>query len=277
MKTPEKEKADVDWAMRSRLHQPVVRQAATVTLPQKGEEKRVPQLSQRVNERKYIGDPRVWGLFASRTEPRYEPINRAVYRVTNDEFKIFQRALKENTKKEFSIVTGHIITNKFFLEIAKKQEWVGTEHMEVIMTMLWRRRGEVLVKDRAVFVESAFTSLVASMYPVFKICDDKSAFDWGNNIRSFVSDIPGSYVEVLDPVTWTQCAKHIHHAYGWARTGGLYQNTRAGDCGPCAAKFLEMHAHRLHEEMSTVTDQDVDRFREKYAMDCTRSSWGKQT
>ncbi|CAA7040448.1 unnamed protein product [Microthlaspi erraticum] len=191
--------------------------------------------------------------------------------------------------------------------------------MEVIMTMLWRRRGEVLVKDRAVFVESAFTSLVASMYPVFKICDDKSAFDWGNNVRSFVSgksqgkktevricderghvvrpdelgndhwvglviDIPGSYVEVLDPyvdynhkeavveaymepvvqsMPWIlkryvgpNVTTHMTtNAYGWARTGGLYQNTRAGDCRPCAAKFLEMHAHRLHEEMSTVTDE----------------------
>ncbi|CAA7017963.1 unnamed protein product [Microthlaspi erraticum] len=258
----------------------------------------------------YIGDPRVWGLFASRTEPRYEPINRAVYRVTKDEFKIFQRALKENTKKEFSIVTGHTVTNKLFLEIAKKQEWVGTEHMEVIMTMLWRRRGEVLVKDRAVFVESAFTSLVASMYPVFKTCDDKSAFDWGNNVRSFVSGKSrrkktevricderghvvrpdelgscgrsvhgtGRSVNALDTeaLHGTQCAKNISTtAYGWARTGGLYQNTRAGDCGPCAAKFLEMHAHGLHEEMSTVTDQDVDRFREKYAMDCYEEFVGK--
>ncbi|CAA7021382.1 unnamed protein product [Microthlaspi erraticum] len=173
------------------------------------------------------------------------------------------------------------------------------------MTMLWRRRGEVLVKDRAVFVESAFTSLVASMYPVFKTCDDKSAFDWGNNVRSFVSDIPGSYVEVLDPyvdynhkeavveaymepvvqsMPWIlkrymapNVAKNISTtAYGWARTGGLYQNTRAGDCGPCAAKFLEMHTHGLHEEMSTVIDQDVDRFREKYAMDCYEEFVGKE-
>ncbi|CAA7021383.1 unnamed protein product [Microthlaspi erraticum] len=99
MKTPEKEKADVDLSNAEPFTYVGGQASGNSTLPQKGEEKRVPQLSQRVNEREYIGDPRVWGLFASRTEPRYEPINRAVYRVTKDEFKIFQRALKENTKK----------------------------------------------------------------------------------------------------------------------------------------------------------------------------------
>nr|VDD45388.1 unnamed protein product [Brassica oleracea] len=43
---------------------------------------------------------------------------------------------------------------------------------------------------------------------------------------------------------------------------------RGGDCGPCAAKFIEMHAAGLTEEMSRITDKDVERFREQYAMDC---------
>ncbi|CAN6928711.1 unnamed protein product [Brassica oleracea var. botrytis] len=56
--------------------------------------------------------------------------------------------------------------------------------------------------------------------------------------------------------------------YTWSRAEGIYHNKRGGDCGPCAAKFIEMHAAGLTEEMSRITDKDVDRFREQYAMDC---------
>ena len=56
--------------------------------------------------------------------------------------------------------------------------------------------------------------------------------------------------------------------YTWSREEGIYHNKRGGDCGPCAAKFIEMHAAGLTEEMSRITDKEVDRFREQYAMDC---------
>ncbi|CAN6888460.1 unnamed protein product, partial [Brassica oleracea] len=56
--------------------------------------------------------------------------------------------------------------------------------------------------------------------------------------------------------------------YSWSRAEGIYHNKRGGDYGPCAAKFIEMHAACLTEEMSWITDKDVDRFREQYAMDC---------
>ncbi|KAL0649347.1 hypothetical protein Bca4012_092038 [Brassica carinata] len=56
--------------------------------------------------------------------------------------------------------------------------------------------------------------------------------------------------------------------YSWSRAEGIYHNKRGGDYGPCAAKFIEMHAAGLTEEMSRITDKDVDRFREQYAMDC---------
>uniref|UniRef100_A0A0D3BGU7 Ubiquitin-like protease family profile domain-containing protein n=1 Tax=Brassica oleracea var. oleracea TaxID=109376 RepID=A0A0D3BGU7_BRAOL len=44
---------------------------------------------------------------------------------------------------------------------------------------------------------------------------------------------------------------------------------KTGDCGTFAAKFIEMHANGDgKEEMSQITDKIIDRFREKYAMDC---------
>lgn len=56
--------------------------------------------------------------------------------------------------------------------------------------------------------------------------------------------------------------------YGWVRQQGVFQNKRAEDCGVVVAKFLEMRAAGLGaEELGKLTDEDVDRYREKYAMD----------
>ncbi|KAL0898556.1 hypothetical protein Bca101_082517 [Brassica carinata] len=64
--------------------------------------------------------------------------------------------------------------------------------------------------------------------------------------------------------------------YSWIRAEGIYHNQRGGDCGPCAAKFIEMHDAGLGtEDMSRITDNDVDNFREQYAMDCYEEFVGK--
>ncbi|KAF8052611.1 LOW QUALITY PROTEIN: hypothetical protein N665_1537s0004 [Sinapis alba] len=49
--------------------------------------------------------------------------------------------------------------------------------------------------------------------------------------------------------------------YSWSRLEDIYHNQRSGDCGPCATKFIEMHANGLgKEEMSRIKDNSVDRF-----------------
>ncbi|CAN6933379.1 unnamed protein product [Brassica oleracea] len=73
------------------------------------------------------------------------------------------------------------------------------------------------------------------------------------HVTVFVSYVPHTEIEVAE---------------GHIRAEGIYHNKKGGDCGPCAAKFIEMHAAGLTEEMSRITDKDVDRFREQYAMDC---------
>ncbi|KAG2242183.1 hypothetical protein Bca52824_095974 [Brassica carinata] len=41
----------------------------------------------------------------------------------------------------------------------------------------------------------------------------------------------------------------------------IFITTKGGDCGPCAAKFIEMHAAGLGtEEMSRITHNDIDNF-----------------
>ena len=57
-------------------------------------------------------------------------------------------------------------------------------------------------------------------------------------------------------------------AFSWVRPDNIYFNERSGDCGPCAVKFLEMHAAGYsYEDMGQIDDNKVDIFRQKYAMD----------
>ncbi|XP_024010656.1 uncharacterized protein LOC18015389 [Eutrema salsugineum] len=47
------------------------------------------------------------------------------------------------------------------------------EHMQVIMAMLWRRRGEIYLKDRIAFVDTLFISIIGNYYNGF-ISGDKN-------------------------------------------------------------------------------------------------------
>ena len=63
--------------------------------------------------------------------------------------------------------------------------------------------------------------------------------------------------------------KEGERTYAWNRFQGIYHKNWGGDCGPCAAKFMEMHSNGDgNEEMSRITDKVVDKFRKQYAMDC---------
>lgn len=47
-----------------------------------------------------------------------------------------------------------------------------------------------------------------------------------------------------------------------------YENTRSGDCGSLAIKFLEMHANGYqHDGMSNMDDAVVDLLRKQYVLD----------
>ncbi|CAN6923702.1 unnamed protein product, partial [Brassica oleracea] len=55
--------------------------------------------------------------------------------------------------------------------------------------------------------------------------------------------------------------------FTWHRIKDLYINERGGGCGPVTVKFLEMHAHRDPEHMSSITDREFDDFRKQYVLD----------
>ncbi|XP_024006431.1 uncharacterized protein LOC18011458 [Eutrema salsugineum] len=237
-----------------------------------------------------------------------EESSKAAYKpletVDQDHFEAFQELLSRERNIDFCIVTGHTVNNQFFLQIAKPTEWVNTMHMQVIMAMLWRRRGEIYLKDRVAFVDTLFISIIGNYYNDF-ISRDKNLYDWGKTIQGIVLGKPAKwanqrqrqmFVRILDsfishndeaaveqymaPVCQSMSfilKRYLDSKlteglrttpYTWSRLEGIYQNKRSGDCGPCAAKFLEMHAAGLGvEDMGLITDDDVDRLREKYAMD----------
>lgn len=91
-------------------------------------------------------------------------------------------------------------------------------------------------------------------------------------------------MHVVETITWI-LKQFLHQdlttrmktaTFTWLGTEGIDQNERAGDCGPVATKFLEMHAWGLEtEEMGEMVNRDVDRIRQKYAMDCYEAFVGK--
>ncbi|XP_024014459.1 uncharacterized protein LOC18022827 [Eutrema salsugineum] len=136
----------------------------------------------------YTADSKVKALFVSRSKAAYKPLET----VDQDHFKAFQELLSRERNIEFCIVNGHTVNNQFFLQIAKPIEWVNTMHMQVIMAMLWRRRGEIYLKDRVAFVDTLFISIIGNYYNDF-ISRDKNQYDWGKTIQGIVLGKPAKW------------------------------------------------------------------------------------
>ncbi|KAF3551012.1 hypothetical protein DY000_02006293 [Brassica cretica] len=200
----------------------------------------------------YTPDARLKGLFSSEKKVEYEPTGKSSRAV----FNRFRDFLSENLAQKFEIKTSIIVTNSFSLDIAEPGKWLSNEHMHVIME----------IED-----------------------EDKLHFNWGKNIASYVPgktkgknlklelgcDVDMVYAPMMWGADHWYVGHTVHHAkegqlyYSWSRVDGIYNNGRTGDCGTCAAKFIQMNANcDGKEEMSLITDKIVDRFREKYAMDC---------
>ncbi|KAG2321993.1 hypothetical protein Bca52824_015206 [Brassica carinata] len=60
--------------------------------------------------------------------------------------------------------------------------------------------------------------------------------------------------------------------FTWQRIQGIYENTRGGDCGPVSAKLMELHLYSdPHPHMRGLTDDNVDKFRQLYAMEAYKT------
>ncbi|KAG2330127.1 hypothetical protein Bca52824_001307 [Brassica carinata] len=290
--------------------------------------KRIPRRSIKIGG-VYTPDKRLKTLFQSCKKPKYTPLAD----LEKAQFQEFQKIIRENPEQEFEIVIGIHVSNQFFLSLARPTNWVTTEHISVLISMLVRRHGGNYLRGRCRFVNYFNIAGIISKFTEFEKTSDKLGFKWGglvsfwftgktprrNDKKVLLVDVDRVYapmmwgidhwvglvinltsrqVEILNcniPHNESDNEVNKHMAYllralphvlaaflppydsshpeedqvfSWVRPDNIYFNERSGDCGPCAVKFLEMHAAGYsYEDMGQIDDNKVDIFRQKYAMD----------
>lgn len=60
--------------------------------------------------------------------------------------------------------------------------------MHIIMQMLWRRRGNILLKEWETMMDLYFIGFMVSSWPTFNATHDKLNFYLGTNIKNFVTE-----------------------------------------------------------------------------------------
>ncbi|KAH0862611.1 hypothetical protein HID58_079822 [Brassica napus] len=81
--------------------------------------------------------------------------------------------------REFEIVIGIHVSNKFFLSLARPTNWVSTEHISVLISMLVRRHGRNYLSRRCRFVDYFSIAGIISKFAEFEKASDKLGFNWG--------------------------------------------------------------------------------------------------
>ncbi|CAN6929994.1 unnamed protein product, partial [Brassica oleracea var. botrytis] len=214
-------------------------------------------------------------------------------------FKSFSQFSTRNrhSKLEFEIVIGIHVSNKFFLSLARPTNWVSTEFAE------FEKASDKLGFNWGGLVSFSFTGKTPRQNDkkVLLVDVDRvyAPMMWGkDHWVGLVINLICRQVEILDcniPLNESDNEVNKHMAYllralphvlaafsplsdsshpeedqafSWVRPDNIYFNERSGDCGPCAVKFLEMHAAGYsYEDMGQIDDKKVDIFRQKYAMD----------
>ncbi|RID79679.1 hypothetical protein BRARA_A02397 [Brassica rapa] len=228
----------------------------------------------------YTPDPRVKKLFKSEEKVEYKPIAKT----NRTQFKKFAEILRENPEQMWDIATGHSVCNHFFFEIAEPGKWMSDEFewgKNVAQYVTGKSKGQKMKLGLGRDVDTVYTPMNWGGDHWVGLCIKLTE----GHVTVFDSYVPHTEIEVAEehmcsvvqslPYILEKYAGHKCYKvkeglriYSWSRAKGIYHNKRGGDCGPCAAKFIEMHDAGLTEEMSRITDKDVDRFREQYAMDC---------
>ncbi|CAN7083890.1 unnamed protein product [Brassica oleracea var. botrytis] len=92
---------------------------------------------------------------------------------------------------EFEIVIGIHVSNKFFLSLARPTNWVSTEHISVLISMLVRRHGRNYLSRRCRFVDYFSIAGIISKFVEFEKASDKFGFNWGGLVSfSFTGKTP---------------------------------------------------------------------------------------
>ncbi|KAG2328040.1 hypothetical protein Bca52824_010768 [Brassica carinata] len=267
--------------------------------------KRVPKKSQKIRG-VYTPDARLKGLFMSEKKAEYRPLpktNRAIFKKFCDtpEFAIKTNQIFTNSffldiatpgnwlsdekdrRVMFDPYFTKIITSKWsaFSEAKDKLHFDWGTNIASFVTGMCRGKNLKLQLGRDIDVVYApiiwqdknwvglSINLQTSSVTIFDsfITENPTSTHVDTHMTPILKSLPyilEQYVGFTDYLI-----KEGERTYSWNRFQGIYHNSRGGDCGPCGAKFMEMHSNGDgKEEMSRITDKVVDKFREQYAMDC---------
>ncbi|KAH0884819.1 hypothetical protein HID58_060915, partial [Brassica napus] len=148
--------------------------------------KRIPRRSTKIGG-VYTPDKRLKKLFQSCKKPKYTPLAD----LEKAQFQEFQSILREKPAQEFEIVIGIHVSNKFFLSLARPTNWVSTEHISVLISMLVRRHGRNYLSRRCRFVDYFSIAGIISKFAEFEKASDKLGFNWGGLVSfSFTGKTP---------------------------------------------------------------------------------------
>ncbi|CAH2051817.1 unnamed protein product [Thlaspi arvense] len=176
-------------------------------------------------------------------------------------------SIQHNTNTNFDFV------NKFFLALAKSRGWVDTKHIEVLMWSLGKKHSLVVHQEQADFVSPWLLSHLEAKSRSFKKAINKDLHRFDDQLwqfvlaprRSWLLDVQTIYAPMnLQDRHWVGLAIHLQTKL----IQGYYTNFQGGDCGPVAAKFMELHVNTVSDQrLWCFTDKMVDDFRKQWAMD----------
>ncbi|CAF1732929.1 unnamed protein product [Brassica napus] len=214
--------------------------------------KRIPRRSTKIGG-VYTPDKRLKKLFQSCKKPKYTPLARlgesAVSRVS------------VNSPRE----TAQIRNSKLLLgslsQISSSCRWRGQQIgsvPRVYAPMMWG-------KDHWV---GLVINLTCRQVEILDCNIPLNESD--NEVNKHMAYLLRALPHVLAAFSPPSDSSHPEEdqAFSWVRPDNIYFNEWSGDCGPCAVKFLDMHAAGYsYEDMGQIDDKKVDIFRQKYAMD----------
>ncbi|CAN6860035.1 unnamed protein product [Brassica oleracea] len=122
------------------------------------------------------------------------------------QWDLFQSTLAAN-KQVFHITPSQFdFSNKFLLEIAQRQKWVTTFHMEILMYMLAERHRELRDREKLAFTTPYLASEIQEVYKRFKKLARKDRFQWEDRLTELVLQPGKKWMEdvftIYTPMIW---------------------------------------------------------------------------
>ncbi|CAD5324580.1 unnamed protein product [Arabidopsis thaliana] len=125
------------------------------------------------------------------------------------EYSQFVKTLSNSPNIEHLTKCGFLISNSFFVDLAKPQQWVSTLHMEVLVSLLSRRLTTTFENHHSAFVDPWFTSHLQAKFRAFNAAKLKSRVRWSEDMQRFIKGSKTEWFKDIDtiyaPMIWNDC------------------------------------------------------------------------